>query len=383
MRLRVLLGLCIFATADLCSGQGIELPERPLEGRIVFEEKGCIECHALGGYGGDLGPDLSRDHFFGSFMDLAATIWNHTPEMDRKFRERQVERPNLSEKELLNLAGFIYYLKYLGEPGSVSNGARLIKSKGCLACHGRAGESAPDFALMDQNASALNMVQSMWNHGPEMSAEMKDMDIEFPSLTGENIADMAAYIQMAATDRSDIRMSPGSPRQGADIFVSKGCDACHSVTGVDEKLGPDLSEFDMRQSVTEIASDMWNHSQLMAEYIENEGLKWPVFEGKEMADLLSYLYFLGFSGEPGNAEDGAYVFENKGCAWCHETGGDGVGRDPATFPRLRTPVRMVQLMWNHAAEMEDEILIRNEKWPRLSEREMQDLYEYLRQIKEE
>ena len=121
----------------------------------------------------------------------------------------------------------------------------------------------------------------------------------------------------------------------------------------------------------------------MAEYIESEGLEWPVFEGKEMADLLAYLYFLGFEGEAGNAEDGGLVFDNKGCVWCHEAGGDGIGRDPASFPRLRTPVRLIQLMWNHAAEMEDEILIRNEEWPQLTEIEFQDLYEYLSRIREE
>jgi len=126
---------------------------------------------------------------------------------------------------------------------------------------------------------------------------------------------------------------------------------------------------------------MWNHSQLMGEYIGSQGMKWPVFEGTEMADLLAYLYFLPFAGQSGSTDDGALVFKNKGCGWCHEAGGGGVGPDPVSFPRLRTPVRLVQLMWNHAAEMEDEILIKNSEWPKLTEKEMQDLYEYLRSLR--
>ena len=30
-----------------------QLPTNPIVGRIVFEEKGCIKCHAIDGFGGD------------------------------------------------------------------------------------------------------------------------------------------------------------------------------------------------------------------------------------------------------------------------------------------------------------------------------------------
>ncbi len=42
------------------------LPTNPIEGRIVLEEKGCINCHAIDGFGGDIGPDLVREKYYGS-----------------------------------------------------------------------------------------------------------------------------------------------------------------------------------------------------------------------------------------------------------------------------------------------------------------------------
>ncbi len=36
--------------------QELKLPSNPLDGRIVFEDKGCIFCHSLSGYGGNVGP---------------------------------------------------------------------------------------------------------------------------------------------------------------------------------------------------------------------------------------------------------------------------------------------------------------------------------------
>ena len=119
----------------------------------------------------------------------------------------------------------------------------------------------------------------------------------------------------------------------------------------------------------------------MLEYVRSEESDWPLLEGTQMADLLSYLYFLGFQGSPGDPDNGSFVFDYKGCSWCHETG--GAGTPPADFPRLRSPARLVQLMWNHAPEMEDEILIRNETWPQLSKREMEDLYAFLRSLQQE
>ena len=99
-----------------------------------------------------------------------------------------------------------------------------------------------------------------------------------------------------------------------------------------------------------------------------------------MADLIAYLYFLVFEDKPGDPSIGERVFEDKECAWCHEKGGDGIGTDLASLRRFNSPIRMAQLMWNHAPEMEDLLEVKNEEWPKLTVAEMQDLYAYLKNI---
>lgn len=374
---------CVFIIATNIYTQEIELPSNPLKGRIVFEEKGCIECHAISGYGGTVGPDLSREHYYGSFLELASIIWNHIPQMDRKYRQLRVDRPNFTQAEMLNLIGFLYYLRYLGEPGSVASGKMLLKSKGCMVCHevsGSGGDLGPDFAQIQQYASPLYIVQAMWNHVPAMQEKIEELKMKYPTLTGKEIVDISSYIRQAAMGKTEIRMSPGNPSKGKSVFDEKKCQICHSIEKEEEKLGPNLSEIDLKKSVTEIAGLMWNHSPVMISFMEEESIEWPQFEGKDMADLIAFLYFLGFEDKPGDNKIGEDVFIDKGCASCHEEGEGGVGPDLGTIKQLDSPIRMIQLMWNHAPKMEDLLLTQNEEWPLLTTKDMQDLYAYLRKV---
>ena len=363
------------------SAQELKLPTNPLDGRIAFEEKGCIVCHSLGGYGGILGPDLARQKYYGSFLELASIIWNHIPEMNRKFRELKFERPYFNEKEMLDLMYFIYYLKYLGEPGSVSNGKKLLNSKGCMKCHQVSGGSvAPDFAELQQFSSPIYMAQAMWNHGPSMQEKMNDLNMSYPEMTGENIADLTAYIKNSALEVTQIRMSPGNPSKGKLVFKSKGCISCHQVESSNGNSGPDLTKLNLNKSVTEIAAQMWNHSPTMIDYMKEGDIDYPQFAGNEMADLIAYLYFLGFEDQPGNVDEGELVFADKGCANCHEVGAESVGHDLSKLKYFNSRIKILQKMWNHASRMEDLLLIQNNKWPELTTKEMQDLYAYLRSI---
>ncbi len=364
---------------SVTQAQELKLPSNPLDGRIVFEEKGCIQCHAIGGYGGTVAPDLAKDQYYGSFLELASIIWNHIPEMNRKFRELKMERPTFTGKEMLDLIYFIYYLRYLGEPGSVSNGKKLLTEKGCINCHkvsGKGGDIAPDFADLGEYSSPLFMAQAMWNHGPSMLETMKELNLKYPEISGDEINDISAYIRQASALTSvDIRMSPGNPANGKKLFRKKGCVNCHSVGGEGKKTGPNLSELDLNESVTDIAAQMWNHSPAMIDYMKEEKIKYPMFEGNEMADLIAYLYFIGFEDEPGDPVKGRMVFEEKGCVSCHENG--GVGPDLSKIKPFDSRIQILQRMWNHAPRMEDLLLIRNNEWPELSKEEMQNLYAYL------
>ncbi|UCE04467.1 MAG: hypothetical protein JSW07_12635, partial [bacterium] len=104
---------------DIIIGQDIQdsLPEDPLRGRLIFEQKSCIHCHAIYGYGGDVATDLGEQQFLGSFLDLAAIMWNHSPQMNCKMQQIQVQRPQFSKQEMEELIAYLYYLPYLGKTG--------------------------------------------------------------------------------------------------------------------------------------------------------------------------------------------------------------------------------------------------------------------------
>lgn len=383
MRIREFIAVSTFLATGAVYAQEIEFPTDPLNGRIAFEEKKCIACHAIGGYGGTAGPDLSRDQYFGSGLELASIIWNHAPQMNRKFRQLRMDRPNLSESEMLDLLGFLYYLRYLGEPGSVASGKRLLESKGCITCHSVAGEGekiGPDFKNVQRYSAPLYLVQAMWNHGPAMQELIAKGKMKYPVLTGQDIVDIASYLRQVSAAEVEIRLSVGNPKKGRKLFEEKRCSSCHVGEGKRKRIEAGLIKINLKKGVTEVAGAMWNHGQSMLQYMERESIAWPRFQGNEMADIIAYIYFLGFEDQQGNPQQGEQVFTNKGCMSCHVTGGQGKGPDLGSIKKLNSPVRMIQLMWNHAGEMEDMLVTQNKRWPELSTVEMRDLYSYLRKI---
>jgi len=385
MRLPGLFRGLLFVIPASLSAQQIELPDNPLKGQIIFEEKGCIECHAIGGYGGTEGPDLSQELYFGSVLELASIIWNHTPQMNRKFRQMRSDRPQFTEGEMLDLFGFLYYLRYLGEPGSVAKGKKLLETKGCMTCHAIAGEGGtvgPNLDQIQHYASPLYIVQAMWNHGPKMQEQIKKSSMKYPTLSGRDINDITVYIRQATVGGAEVRMSPGEPTKGREVFKSKGCMKCHLVEGKAKKIGPTLSSIELKKGVTEAASLMWNHGPVMMERMKKESIDWPRFEGNEMADLIAYLYFLGFEDKPGDAAKGESAFRANGCNDCHKSGTGSKAPDFATGKRFKSPIQMIQLMWNHATDMEDLFIAQNKEWPQLETKDMRDIYAYLRKVTE-
>ncbi|HLG29913.1 MAG TPA: hypothetical protein VI387_06835, partial [Candidatus Brocadiales bacterium] len=131
--------LVIAVSVLLAANEWIRLPEDPLKGWSVFEGKGCIKCHSIHGHGGKDGPDLGEKPFYGSFLQLAGVMWNHSPQMSERMRELRISRPTFTHEEMAELIAYLYYLQYLGEPGNPLEGEKLFPEKGCIKCHSVGG----------------------------------------------------------------------------------------------------------------------------------------------------------------------------------------------------------------------------------------------------
>jgi mono/diheme cytochrome c family protein len=296
-------------------GDASSLSGNPVKGRNVFVYKGCIDCHAAWGAGGRSGPDLARLGMGKSYLQIAGALWNHSPEMNDAMSQGGAARPLLTSEEMSDFVTYLYYMNYYGEAGSAVEGRRLFTEKGCAACHsidGSGGSVGPPLDDYSRYRNPLFVAQAMWNHDPQMSATMRANGIEKPYLEGKQAADLLAFIrgQTAGEVPDDKFMLPGSPTAGRRLFVEKGCAACHELDGGAKTGGPELSKTSAYKSVVEIAGAMWNHSARIWVEMQQAGVTRPTFGGTEMADIVSYIYFLRYADKPGDAPAGErYLFQ--------------------------------------------------------------------------
>ncbi|MFQ5602431.1 MAG: c-type cytochrome [bacterium] len=358
----------------------------PNLGKQLFEKKGCQNCHAIRGEGGEVGPDFGWNEFFGNAFDLAAALWNHSPIMSEIMEQMHIARAQFTEDEMAQVMSFLYFQRYYKKTGNVLKGKKLLTEKGCLNCHsvhGKGGKIARQLDKLPEYISPLFMAESMWNHGPDMMNKMKELRIKWPKFNEEEIVDLTNYLRILRMESpsAEVYMKAGNPASGKELLASKGCLRCHSVNGQGGEIGPDLMDLNFNKSVTEIAGMMWNHGEKMMENMRKVKMDWPEFQGSEIADLISYLYYLHFLEQNGNAGKGKKLFNNRGCANCHEQESQIPAPKVVDMKSIDTPIKMVQVMWNHAPNMQKRMQEFNVEWPQFNRSEMQDLFAFFNSLK--
>lgn len=349
----------------------------PVLGQALFVSKGCVECHAVRGAGGRIGPDLGRTMVKGSFFEIAGAMWNHSLVMGEKMREFRLVRPKFENNELADLLAFLYFLNYFDEPGDARLGKVLFAEKHCIQCHslGRAGGSAgPRLDSLPRGTPPLQIAQDLWNHGPVMVPAIRSMGLDVPEFKGNEIIDLFAYLRSQGQRQSvrDFR-SAGDPEKGQSLFASKGCVRCHAIFGKGPDIGPDLGKTELRGSVTQLAGRMWNHWPAMSEAMGAMGMTPPSFRGEELADVFAYLFIARYDGQRGDLDRGRLVFRSKGCSGCHgHTGEGGVGPSLHKTKGVQKE-QIAQWMWNHVPQMSEKMGASRIPWPRFTPEELADL----------
>ena len=352
----------------------------PARGRILFERKQCVRCHAVWGNGGTLGPDIVRAVEGKSVPRLAGEFWNHTPRMIEETRNYGYSWPKLDSAEMADLLSYFYYLRLFGSPGDPVRGAVAFSRLKCANCHALSGEGPSSGGDLDRFSvfpSPLPLAQAMWNAGPDMQALQLESGRSIPQFSGSEMADIQAYIrETGRRDHDEFELLPlADPTRGKAVFLKKRCDSCH---GDVDDAAPDLGTVALELSVAEIGGALWNHSYAMHERMRTEEIPFPLFEGWELADLIGYIYLLGLIGQPGDAAVGEARFESKGCANCHS---GGVGPDLSQMD-VSNVIALSSAMWNHAPEMHELMAEQGVPWPKFEAGDMEDVVAYLRSRKD-
>lgn len=174
------------------------LPADPQRGWSLFRKKACIACHAVRGEGGAAGPDLGAGRPLPpTLTQVAATMWNHSPEMWAAMRTRGIERPSFEGQEMADLIAFLYSVRYFDLAGSPLVGQELFAERACGRCHGRdarGGEFGPALRGRGRPLTSVTLAEALWSHGPRMYEKAKELGLGWPALKESDLGHLLAFL---------------------------------------------------------------------------------------------------------------------------------------------------------------------------------------------
>ncbi len=183
---------------DKSEGPLYILPGTAEQGRRLFQDKRCIECHSVVGQGGKVGPDLADKAMRRSMTQLAEAMWNKAPAMMAAMKSRKIAVPRLEAEDMADIVAYLYSVQYFARPGDPKKGRELAAEKGCTACHSVGGvgnKSAPGFAQVKGLDSPATVVSAMWNHSFIAARRGAGPKVSWPQFSPEEMADLAAFLQ--------------------------------------------------------------------------------------------------------------------------------------------------------------------------------------------
>jgi cytochrome c2 len=397
-RTAAVVALAVFAAAFAAvgqskSGNGAGLAKAAIEakqktftgdaqaGWDLFREKNCIRCHAVWGQGGEVGPDLGRTRTLGHVTagQLAGMMWNHVPRMWEKMEEGGMHLTPISSEEMSHLFAFLLFIRYAEEPGDPAEGKRVLTKHGCDSCHAieaNGGTVGPDLANWSRFVNPVVWAQKMWSHALEMQEVMNKMGVAWPEFSDSDLNNIVAFIRSQASGEGKDYLEPGSTARGQELFDTRGCASCHTL-GTPGGIGPDLQRTELPDTLSGIASRMWNHAPKMLQKIRSQGGNGNIqdLQAQEMVDIITYLLTRRYFLAEGDPKVGWKVFFSKQCVTCHgiDDWGGNVGPKLNPIRGNASPVLMAHVMWSSGPVMLTEMADRGIPWPQFEGSEMADL----------
>ena len=274
-------------------------------------------------------------------------------------------------------------------PGDPKAGRNLFVEKGCLRCHSiweSAGKRGPNLASVGMGRNLYELCASVWSHWSKMNAVIEHDQEVRPSLAPTDFRDIIAYLYYL-----NYNSEPGRVDRGEEVFSSKGCIQCHAMEPPQAKGKPGKAVYEMQNfsSPVTLAVAVWNHGTNMIQRMSQQNIRWPEFDGREVADLVEFIRFrtgsslAGGMVVPGDTKRGSALFNSKGCINCHRSGAktSNLGPDLGASGTATSMSSLVGRLWAHYPRMSQTIASSGLPYPRISLEEMEDLISYVYWIK--
>lgn len=270
-------------------------PGDPEHGRALFVEKGCRQCHAVGGAGGRIAPPLDRYSRYPSPVYISTAMWNAGVRMAESMKRLGVPRPIFKPGDVRDILAYIHGAAdrqvdagrvYL-PPGNPRHGARLFRERHCIDCHairGTGWSAGPNLSRRQLHGSLSTIAGFQWNHGPAMWEMMQGRGLPVPEFTAPEMSDIVAYLYFIQYVEE-----PGDPASGKELFAEKGCSTCHATTTAAPSEGPRVADMEVFTTPAAVIAAMWNHASEMEQLTWEKNIVWPTMQGSEMADLIAFL----------------------------------------------------------------------------------------------
>jgi cytochrome c len=366
-----------FGAASPATPQLQTLPGSVVQGERILTTNGCVKCHSVNGKGGTRAPDLAIPSKTASTPALFATsLWNHMPAMLSEIEATKTSVSALRPIDAADLFAYFYSTLYFSPRGNATRGGSLFVEKQCSNCHSEILNTDRRNSIletwMDLKDPSI-WAERMWNHATEMDSAMANRGLRWPKLSDQDVVDLVTFLSTrAGTQPETFALSIGEPDLGRAVFENS-CTSCHSL-GQREKSKVDLLSRTGPSSVTGYIAAMWNHAPEM----KRRGGSTPKLAAGKMPDLIAFLFSQRYFFEPGNAERGKKIYEDKSCATCHELRRNQTGAPDLTKKvEAYSPIILTSAAWGHGSSMMQAMKQQGIAWPEFKGREMADLIAYM------
>lgn len=170
----------------------------PDHGWLLFQQKGCIRCHAVSSEPERVGPQLGASRSLPpTFSEFGASLLNHFPAMQTAMNADNAEVPAFQGNDMSDLVVFLYSLHYMEPTGSPQIGRSVFAWRGCSACHGEdaSGTSAaPGLRGRGQTYTAIRLAADLWRHGARMYSRSRNEGKTWPILRDSDIGDLLSFL---------------------------------------------------------------------------------------------------------------------------------------------------------------------------------------------